>query len=436
MKKEKISKAVLLTCMKLLPAMLVLPVSTLAQDTLTLSYCYLMVEQNYPLAGQLDLLAGSNTLKVKNLNKNYLPQININGQASYQSDVTKVEIELPAGFPPLQMPVLNKDWYKVTLDINQAIWDGNVTSYQKKLEDYDLQVDQTSVKAELYKLKKQVNQFYFTIILLNQNEKLLLSTKDQLYEKLKEVQAGIQYGAILQSTADALEVEIIRIEQREAETQIDRAALFNMLSELIDTEVSENTYLILPDLFLSDFNFQNQRLENQVFNLQRSRLEVMRSMVTTKWNPKFFAFGQAGIGRPALNMLSNDFEPYYIVGLKLSWTPLNWNANKNERQILDIQSNILLAQQQSFDKTLKIQSEKELSEIIKALDVMEKDQEIIALRKKISQSASSQLDNGVITSSDYVARLTEERQARLSYEIHRIQLAKAKLSYLYNQGKL
>ena len=436
MKKEKISKAVLLTCMKLLPAMLVLPVSTLAQDTLTLSYCYLMVEQNYPLAGQLDLLAGSNTLKVKNLNKNYLPQININGQASYQSDVTKVEIELPAGFPPLQMPVLNKDWYKVTLDINQAIWDGNVTSYQKKLEDYDLQVDQTSVKAELYKLKKQVNQFYFTIILLNQNEKLLLSTKDQLYEKLKEVQAGIQYGAILQSTADALEVEIIRIEQREAETQIDRAALFNMLSELIDTEVSENTYLILPDLFLSDFNFQNQRLENQVFNLQRSRLEVMRSMVTTKWNPKFFAFGQTGIGRPALNMLSNNFEPYYIVGLKLSWTPLNWNANKNERQILDIQSNILLAQQQSFDKTLKIQSEKELSEIIKALDVMEKDQEIIALRKKISQSASSQLDNGVITSSDYVARLTEERQARLSYEIHRIQLAKAKLSYLYNQGKL
>ena len=436
MKKEKISTAVLWTCMKLLPAMLVLPASTLAQDTLTLSYCYLMVEQNYPLAGQLDLLAGSNTLKVKNLNKNYLPQININGQASYQSDVTKVEIELPAGFPPLQMPVLNKDWYKVTLDINQAIWDGNVTSYQKKLEDYDLQVDQTSVKAELYKLKKQVNQFYFTIILLNQNEKLLLSTKDQLSEKLKEVQAGIQYGAVLQSTADALEVEIIRIKQREAETQIDRAALFNMLSELIDITVSENTYLILPDPFLSDFNFQNQRLENQVFNLQRSRLEVMRSMVTTKWNPKFFAFGQAGIGRPALNMLSNNFEPYYIVGLRLSWTPLNWNANKNKRQILDIQSNILLAQQQSFDKSLKIQSEKELSEVLKALDVMEKDQEIIALRKKISHSASSQLDNGVITSSDYVARLTEERQARLNYEIHRIQLAKAKLSYLYNQGKL
>ena len=164
MKKEKINNVLFRSCWILLPAMLTLQVSIQAQDTLTLNYCYQMAEQNYPLAGQLDLLAGSNTLKVKNLNKNYLPQININGQASYQSDVTKVEIELPAGFPPLQMPVLNNDWYKATLNINQAIWDGNVTNYQKKLEDYNLQVDQTSVRAELYKLKERVNQFYFTII--------------------------------------------------------------------------------------------------------------------------------------------------------------------------------------------------------------------------------------------------------------------------------
>ena len=432
----KLNRLITLFCLISFPLFLSGIFTLQAQDTLTLDYCYQMAEQNYPLAGQLDLLVGSNTLKVKNLNKNYLPQININGQASYQSDVTKVEIELPAGFPPLQMPVLSKDWYKATLDVNQAIWDGNVTSYQKKLEGYNLQVDQTSVRAELYQLKERVNRFYFSIILLDQNEALLLSTKEQLAEKLKEVRAGIQYGAILQSTADALEAEIIRIEQRVVEAQIDRNALFNMLSELMEVEISEDAYLILPDPVISNYTFQNLRFENQIFSLQRSRLEVMRNMVTTKWNPKFFAFGQAGIGRPALNMLSNDLEPFYVVGVKLSWTPLNWNANKNEKQILDIQSSLLLAQQQSFDKNLKIQSTKEMSEIVKALDVMKKDQEIIALRERISQSSSSQLDNGVITSSDFVTRLTEERHARLNYEIHRVQLAKAKLSYLYNQGKL
>jgi len=436
MKKEIISKVILRSCWMLLPAMLILQASIQAQDTLTLDYCYRLAEQNYPLTGQLDLLAGSNELKIKNLNKNWLPTININGQVSYQSDVTKVEIELPAGFPPLEMPVLNKDWYKATLDVSQAIWDGNVTSYQKKLEEMNLQVDQTSVRAELYKLKEQVNQFYFTIILLNHNEELLLNTKKQLEEKLEEVQAGIEYGAVLQSTADALEVELIRLDQRLTETRADKLAMFHMLSELLSVEIPDNAILLMPEPSITNYTYQNMRLEDQVFSLQRAKLETMRNMITTKWNPKFFAFGQAGIGRPALNMLSNDFEPFYIVGLKLNWNPWNWNANKNEKEILDIQSNILLTQQQSFDKNLKIQYEKELSEILKALDVMEKDQKIITLREKISRSASSQLDHGVITSSDYVTRLTEERQARLNYEIHRVQLARARLSYLYNQGKL
>jgi outer membrane protein TolC len=395
-----------------------------------------LAEQNYPLYGQIDLLAGSNALKVKNLNKNWLPAINLSGQLSYQSDVTKVEIQLPAGLPPLDMPELSKDWYKATLDVAQTIWDGNVTSYQKKIEELNLQVDQTSVQANLYKLKEQVNQFYFSIILLNQNEELLLSTKKQVEEKLNEVKAGIEFGAVLQSVADALEAELIGLGQKLTETRADRRGLFNMLSELISVEIPETTLLLMPDPVIPNYTFQNMRLENDVFDLQKGKLEMMQSMVTTKWNPKFMAFGQAGVGRPALNMLSDSFEPFYIVGIKLQWNPLNWNANKNEKKILGIQYDIVATQQAAFTKNLRIQSHKDLSEIMKTLEVINQDQEIIALREKISQSASSQFDNGVITSSDYVTRLTEERKAKLSYEIHRVQLVKAKLAYLFNQGKL
>lgn len=408
----------------------------LSQDTITLDQCYRLAEHNYPLAGQIDLLAGSSYLKVQTLNKNWLPTINLNGQLSYQSDVTKVVIELPAGLPPLDMPVLNKDWYKATLDVGQTIWDGNVTSYQKKLEEANLLVDQTRIMADLYKLKEQINQFYFSIILLNHTNELLFSTKKQLDEKLNEIKAGIEYGILLQSTADALEAELIGLSQRISETRADRSGLIRMLSELISFNIPGNAYFMMPDPGISDYTYINQRLENEVFDLQLGKLELMQNMVTTKWNPKFFAFGQAGIGRPALNMLSDDFEPFYLVGIKLNWTPFNWNANKNEKKILGIQSEILLTQKASFDKNIRIQTEKDLSEILKILDVIKQDHDIIALREKISQSASAQLDNGVITSSDYVARLTEERQARLNYEIHRVQLAKSKLAYLYNQGKL
>ncbi|MBE0648393.1 MAG: TolC family protein [Bacteroidales bacterium] len=433
---KRTAKTITCTALGFLLLIISSGISLQAQDTITLDQCYQLAEQNYPLAEQIDLLAGSNELKIKNINKNWLPTINLNGQLSYQSDVTKVAIQLPAGLPPLDMPVLSKDWYKATLDVGQVIWDGNVTSYQKRLEEINLRVDQTSVQANLYKLKEQVNQFYFSIILLNQHEALLLSTRNQLEEKLKEVKAGIQYGAVLLSMADALEAEMIGLDQRLIETRADRTGLIRMLSELISFIVPEDAFLVMPDPGISDYTYQNNRLENTVFDLQRGKLELMQSMVTTKWNPKFLAFGQAGVGRPALNMLSNDFEPFYIVGLKLNWNPLNWNANKNEKKILGIQSDMVLTQQASFDKTLKIQAEKDLSEIMKTLDVIKQDHEIIALRERISQSASAQLSNGVITSSDYVTRLTEERQAKLSYEIHRVQLVKAKLDYLYNQGKL
>lgn len=435
-RKEKMSVNPVRVPVILLMAFIILPGFLFSQDTLTLDFCYRTAERNYPLAGQIDLLKGSSELRIKNLNKNWLPTVNISSQVSYQSDVTKVIIELPAGLPPLDMPELNKDWYKATLDIGQTIWDGNATMYQKKLEEASLQVDQTNVRAELYRLREQVNNFYFSIILLNQNEELLLSTKRQLEEKLKEVRAGILFGAVLQSSADALEAEVIRIDQRLTETRADRNGLFRMLSELLSVEISPGVFLLMPDPAISDYTFNNRRFENEAFELQRGKLKLMQEMVTTRWNPKFFAFGQAGVGRPGLNMLSDDFEPFYIVGVRLNWNPWNWNLNKNEKKIFGIQSEILKIQQASFDKNLRIQSEKELTEVFKILDIIKQDREIIALREKISQSASSQLSNGVITSSDYVTRLTEERQAKLNYEIHRVQLVKAKLAYLYNQGKL
>ena len=57
-------------------------------DTLTLYDCYKQAEKTYPLTRQTDMLEKSSGLKIKNLNKNYLPQMNLNGSATLQSDVT------------------------------------------------------------------------------------------------------------------------------------------------------------------------------------------------------------------------------------------------------------------------------------------------------------------------------------------------------------
>jgi len=405
-------------------------------DTLTLDFCYQQAEKTFPLSRQVDLLGNSSELRVKNLNKNWLPTLNLNGSASYQSAVTEVDIPVLAGQFQLSMPTLSKDWYKLTLDVNQSIYDGSITKYQKKLESYNLQSDQLGVRVELYKLKDRINQVFFSIILSRETEDVLISTKQSLESKQKEVQSAVKNGIMLATSEDAIRVELIRIDQELGNLRQDRSASFQMLSELTSSVIPETSFLVLPDVRLSSLAFEDRRLEYRLFEVQQEKTGLLKNMVTTKWNPKFFAYGQAGYGRPGLNMLSDDFAPWWMIGAKLTWNFWNWNQNRNEKKIYDIQNNIISSQKEAFDKNLRIEADRGIAEILKLTDLLKQDQEIMDLREKITKSASSQLNNGTITSSEYISRLNEEIQSKLSMELHRIQLVRAKLSYLYTLGKL
>jgi outer membrane protein TolC len=405
-------------------------------DTVTLYDCYKQAEKTYPLARQSGMLEKSNELKIKNLNKNYLPQMNLNGSASLQSDVTELKLNLPAQFSFIKFPVISKDMYKLTVDVNQSIYDGNVTGYQKKLEAFNLQSDEKSLQVELYQLKERINQAYFSIFMLQENEAILISNKNEIESKLKEVQSAIANGAMLASNADVLQAEIMNIDQELIELRNDRFTDFRVLSELTSSTIPDNSNLVLPNVQISSMVFEDNRPELQLYNIQQLKTGVMKNMVNTRWNPKFYAFGQGGYGRPGLNMLSNDFTPWWLFGAKMTWNIWNWNQSKNEKKIYDIQNDIIGTQKETFEKNLKIEAASNTAEMEKMEELLQKDQEIIALRSKIAQSASSQLDNGVITSSDYIARLNEEKQAKMTLELHRIQLVKAKIAYLFTLGKL
>jgi outer membrane protein TolC len=326
--------------------------------------------------------------------------------------------------------------YKITFDVNQSIYDGNVTSYQKKMETANLQSDQKSLQVELYQLKDRINQAYFSIFMFQQNEEILNSTRNQLQSKLKEIQSAVDNGVMLPSNADAIRAELMQVDQQLIETRTSRTIAFQVLSELTSSPIPDNSLLVLPRVQISSTAFEDKRPELQLYNLQQSKTGLLKNMVNTRLNPRFYAFGQAGYGRPGLNMLSNDFTPWWIVGAKLTWNIWNWNLSKNEKKVYEIQGDIIGTQKETFEKNLRIESERELAEIVKLGELLQKDEEIVALRTRITLAASSQVDNGVITSSDYILRLNEEKQAKQALELHRIRLVLAKISYLYTLGKL
>jgi outer membrane protein TolC len=410
-------------------------ITTLAytQETITLEDCRDSAIINYPLTRQKTMLMESSELKIKNLNKNYLPSMAINGQVHYQSDVTQIPIQnLPiAGIEPLE-----KDWYKFSLDVNQVLYDGGITKYQKELEETNHEIDQQNIEIEYFKLQQKINSIYFTILLLRENKKVLQLHKTTLEARLKDVESGIQNGIILASNGDVLSAEILTIEQAIEETEISETTAILVMNEYTGLHLSEKTAFLKPEIEMPLEGFMLNRPEYNLLSIQQKKIDATKQLTHSHNLPKLSAFGQAGYGRPGFDMLKNEFTDYYMIGARLNWSFWDWNKSRKEREILDLQNQIIETQKETFTKNLQADLTNKKSEISKIEEKIKRDQELIRLREKITASASSQLKNGTITSSDYLTELNAESKARLDMQVHLIELLRAKTDYITTTGQL
>ena len=203
---------------------LVIPLPALSQS-LTIDQAYTKARNNYPLIKQKDLIRQTAGLNINNLNKGFLPQVSINGQASYQSDVTKVDISVPG----ISINAPEKDQYKITADINQLVYDGGLTKQQKTLQDLNANISDQQVEVELYKLKDRINQLYLSVLLLDEQIKQVDLVKADIQTGIKKVEAQVQNGVAFRSNLNILKAEMIKNDQRIIELKSGKKALLEML---------------------------------------------------------------------------------------------------------------------------------------------------------------------------------------------------------------
>lgn len=401
------------------------------QDTLKLNECYDRVYEKYPNAYQKVIYENTSGLRLKNLDVNFLPQISFKGQATYQSEVTKLTLPIPN----IKVPEMNKDRYQLTLDVKQLIWDGGTTSTMKDVEDRQLSSDKQKVEVELYGLRQKVNDLYFTVLLLQEKKNINVVYYNDVKSKITEINSKIENGVLPKNNLYILQAQLLQIEQEIESIEADKAASLKMLSELMEKEIDNDVVLGLPNPKADNFDITpGDRPEYKLFEYQKIQFNALQNSVDTRIMPKLSAFGQAGYGRPGLNMLDNTFQPYYTVGLSVSWNPINWNTNKNEIQIYEANKKLIDRQKETFDKNLKVSLEKYKSDIQKFESLMKKDEELVALREKIVETTSSQLSNGTITSTVYLTELNNKNQVILMYKTHLVQLIQAKINFLTTKG--
>jgi outer membrane protein TolC len=398
-----------------------------AQQTITLEECYRLVEVNYPLTKQTELLKSQNQLDTKIISNEKLPKLIFDAQATYQSDV----IEIP--LPNSNIEPINKDQYRATLSVNQLIYNGGLTDASMDVKSAQLKTKQKQIEVSLYQLKLQINQLYFSILLSQESYLLLKAKETQLLAKLKEVKSGIKYGVLLPASDKVLEAELLRVNQQLQEVESNKTVLIETLSSLIGEPLDISSDFKIP-LVETTWETNLTRPELELFQFKKEEIESSETLLSTKNAPKLYGFAQGGYGNPGLNMLDNSFQPFYTVGVKLNWNVFDWNTNKKQRESLTINKDIIDNEEAIFKLNTNIELNKQRKQIEKTTAFIDSDIEIIKLRKEVLQTASSQLKNGVITSSAYITELTNLYEDENSLVRHKIQSQLAKANYNVIKG--
>lgn len=387
---------------------------------LTLEECQRQAQANYPLVRQYGLIEKAREYDLSNAGKGYLPQISLSGKATYQSDITK----LPVDIPGIDVKTAPKDQYQVMLELQQTLWDGGDIRSRKRLTRAASEVDVEKQNVDMYALNDRVNQLFFGILLLDEQLKQNQLLLDDLGRTHKQVSNYMVNGIASQSDLDAVSVERLNTKQHRVELETARQAYLNMLSVFIGKAVSPETTLVKPALEESSSVEVglNNRPELRWYDAQGEQLRVQESALNNRLMPRFGLFVQGAYGNPGLNMLRDEFDTYYMAGVRMSWNFGSLYTLKNDRRKIDNTRRKIETGRDVFLFNTRLEATLQDANVVSMRRQMVDDDEIIRLRENIRRAAEAKVENGTLTVTDMLREITNENLARQTKALHEVQL--------------
>ncbi len=388
-------------------------------DSLTIDDCFKLTRRNAPQLALFDIQTEQAVLEKQRIKSSNLPQVSAYGKAWYQSDAIAVVIpQLPA----MGVEVDNFQ-YNAALNIDQIIYSGGVSKLQKELADIKMKVSGFETEAGLNKLNELVNNYFFGILLLQETCGILELKQKQLDEKLIQIESAVNNGALLPADLYRFKAESLKVTQQIDDVNLKTENLENALRVLIGVDTTISIQLISPDNILVTDTLS--RPELQAFKVNRIYLDKASQLQNRRYIPRFSAYGQVGYSYPGLNFFENEPAGFYMAGVKMSWNIFDWKQAKTEKQLLVLSKEQIDVQESDFRRSITIEADKiqtELRHLEKQLAI---DNEIIEAYKTATKSSSIALDNGTITSVDYLNDLNSELKACIDQKYHKIEKMKA-----------
>lgn len=392
---------------------------------LSIEACYEKARANYPLIKQYGLIEKTKEYNLSNAAKGYLPQVTFSAQATYQSDVTEIPINLDAiGLTGVEIPSVSQDQYKMELALSQTLWDGGAIRSERKTLRTQAEVDQRDMDVSMYAINERVNQLYFGVLLaeaqLEQNKVL----QAELRRNCDQVSSYIKNGIANQSDLDAIQVDLLKAKQTEAQFEHTKRAYREMLSRLIGEEIGEETRLVKPEA-VRPLTKENNRPELELYQARIRNLRAQDSRITAGMMPKLGLFVTGGYGKPGLDMFEDNFKAYYLAGVRLSWNLGSLYTVKDDRRKIQTSIRAIETQRETFLFNTSLDVAQRDASIDKYVAQLSYDDEIIALRGSVKRASEAKMANGTLSGTDLTRDIHAEQSAIQDKILHEIELLMA-----------
>jgi outer membrane protein TolC len=421
---------------------LTLPNGALAQSVarhdgpLTLGALQAAAERHDPRSRQFDLLASQSALRERSLDAERLPSLGVAAQGQYQSDVPEIPLVFPGG---VSAPIPPHDSYDAHLEASEPLYDPS-RGARRGVERASLAQSQARVHTAVFQLRQDVNDAYFTVLLGQAKRAELETVITDLEARFRQASDRVQEGSALPSEAATLEAELLRRRQSLTELDSDRGAALDVLGELTGHAFAAGDSLPLPRLaddvarVRDSLGVLRARPEYEQFARSRELLERQSASLAARDLPRISAFGRVGYGRPALNPLGTEFDEYWLAGVRVEWSPWNWGSTRRSREELELQRRIVATEESAFAERIRRAVTSGLAAVDRLELTLATDDTIISLRERVLDETRIRFGEGVVTSADYVDRETDALNARLARATHRVELERARATFLTLTG--
>ena len=420
--------------MKRLVIAVLLPTMVQAQ---TLEECQQAAERNYPLIHQYGLISQTTNLTVANIGKGWLPQVSFSAQATYQSDVAAWPEQIQAVYQQMGINLkgLQKDQYRVGIDVQQTVYDGGAINSQKEMTRRKGELEEAQTDVSLYQVRRRVNDMYFGLLLLdrqielNKDLQALLTTNEQKFASM------VEHGTAAVSDYQSVKAERLNAVQQATSLEAQRKMLCRLLSAFCGITVSTPSKPPHPH----HSSPPSLRPELKVVDAQLRLANAQEKALNAALMPKLGVFAQGYYGYPGMNMFEDMLRHRWslngLVGARLSWNIGALYTRKNDKAKIQLQRETAETSREVFLFNNHLEQVQQNENIERYQRLMADNAEIISLRTSVRKAAESKLAHGIIDVNDLVKELNSENAAKIQQSMHEIEMLKEiyDLKYTTNQ---